>query len=89
MSVYTAREHGKIIKQVLINGANVTSLCFEANTDENSVSLYVRDENGEIVTCKNYDGETVLLQSVSYGRVEVILHDLPQKLIDIGGVLED
>ena len=84
MPLYTAQKHSKIVKKVMLNGVDVTNLCLEADTDEKYVKFFVRNKTGGIVTCMGG-----ALTAISCGKVEVILHDLPQQLIDAGGVLED
>ena len=92
MPIYAARKHNRIVNKILVNGADITSLCLEADTDRGCVKLFVRHRSGKIVICRdksNDNDEGDPLVAIAYGKVEVILHDLPQQLIDAGGILED
>ncbi len=92
MPVYTAQRHNRIVNKVLVNNADVTSICLEADTDRGCVKLFVHNKSGKIVVCKdknNENDEGDPLVAIAYGKIKVILHDIPQQLIDAGGILED
>lgn len=76
-----AKKHGKIVKQILVDGQDVTKRCKCVNAEEGWAMLYQTwPPTAEDVRQEVYE--------LKVGKIEVVFTPVAQAALDLGGMLE-